>query len=231
MAKNERAPAEKSNRPGQKRDATRADPRDGLAVARKAGAGPAPGLAAHPRRARDAVARRRGRRGRARRRRRRGAADRRRRRGRAVRGRRGAADGLRRDVRGRGALRGPVEPRVARGAGRGAFRGEGRLAKRLLTGPVARRSLDAAPLVLGLRRRFEQETTYTRVGPVLMAVNPNRVLPEKPGPHVTDVALAAMRGAVDEGRSQAVVISGESGAGKTVSVSYTHLTLPTILLV
>ena len=52
-----------------------------------------------------------------------------------------------------------------------------------------------------------------------MAVNPNRVLPEKPGPHVTDVALAAMRGAVDEGRSQAVVISGESGAGKTVSAT------------
>ena len=73
--------------------------------------------------------------------------------------------------------------------------------------------------MLGLRRRFEQETTYTRVGPVLMAVNPNRVLPEKPGPHVTDVALAAMRGAVDEGRSQAVVISGESGAGKTVSAT------------
>ena len=35
----------------------------------------------------------------------------------------------------------------------------------------------------------------------------------------TDVALAAMRGAVDEGRSQAVVISGESGAGKTVSAT------------
>ena len=74
--------------------------------------------------------------------------------------------------------------------------------------------------MLGLRRRFEQETTYTRVGPVLMAVNPNRVLPEKPGPHVTDVALAAMRGAVDEGRSQAGVISGESGAGKTEAAKY-----------
>ena len=36
------------------------------------------------------------------------------------------------------------------------------------------------------------------------------------------VALEALRGAVERGRSQAVVISGESGAGKTVSVSPTR---------
>ena len=80
-------------------------------------------------------------------------------------------------------------------------------------------SLDAAPLVLGLGRRFRRGLIYTRVGPVLMAVNPNTPLPAAAGPHVTDVALVARRGAVEANASQAVVISGESGAGKTVSAT------------
>ena len=96
-------------------------------------------------------------------------------------------------------------------------------------------SLHAAPLVSALARRFRARTTYTNVGDVLIAVNPWRDVPDAPGaPHVRDVATAALEGAVERRASQAIVISGESGAGKTVSatriiesVSYTHLTLPT----
>jgi len=81
-------------------------------------------------------------------------------------------------------------------------------------------SLSAAPLVCALRRRFEAETTYTRVGPVLVAVNPLKPVRDDPAaPHVRDVALAATAGAVGRRRSQAIVISGESGAGKTVSAT------------
>ncbi|KAH8047169.1 hypothetical protein JL720_16160 [Aureococcus anophagefferens] len=79
-------------------------------------------------------------------------------------------------------------------------------------------SLHAAPLVSALARRFRARTTYTNVGDVLIAVNPWRDVPDAPGaPHVRDVATAALEGAVERRASQAIVISGESGAGKTVS--------------
>jgi len=81
-------------------------------------------------------------------------------------------------------------------------------------------SLHAAPLVSALARRFRARTTYTNVGDVLIAVNPWRDVPDAPGaPHVRDVATAALEGAVERRASQAIVISGESGAGKTVSAT------------
>ena len=47
-----------------------------------------------------------------------------------------------------------------------------------------------------------------------------RDVPDAPGaPHVRDVATAALEGAVERRASQAIVISGESGAGKTVSAT------------
>uniref|UniRef100_A0A7N0VC74 Myosin motor domain-containing protein n=1 Tax=Kalanchoe fedtschenkoi TaxID=63787 RepID=A0A7N0VC74_KALFE len=75
----------------------------------------------------------------------------------------------------------------------------------------------------------DQEMTYT--GSILIAVNPFTKLPHlynvhmmemykgvqfgDLSPHVFAVADAAYRAMVDEGKSQSILVSGESGAGKT----------------
>ena len=80
-----------------------------------------------------------------------------------------------------------------------------------------------------LRSRFENAQIYTNINALLVALNPYRPLPlydqamleayntygqTSPGPHVYSVASATYRGLLDA-RSQSVIISGESGAGKT----------------
>ncbi|EGC40024.1 hypothetical protein DICPUDRAFT_25874 [Dictyostelium purpureum] len=81
--------------------------------------------------------------------------------------------------------------------------------------------------------RFDRELIYTNIGEVLIAVNPYKQLPitgpefikmyqNSPGgneapPHIFALAERAYRRMVDENESQCVIISGESGAGKTVS--------------
>ena len=80
-----------------------------------------------------------------------------------------------------------------------------------------------------LKKRFDGNTIYTHINSLLVAMNPYRMLPlygqeslekynqygiSSPGPHVFGVAAATYRGLLDA-RSQSVIISGESGAGKT----------------
>ena len=92
------------------------------------------------------------------------------------------------------------------------------------------------PAVLhSLQIRFDIDKIYTFTGPILIAVNPFKRIPDlyddatlesfislKPNsvPHVFATANAAFRGLCDRQKCQTVLISGESGAGKTESTKY-----------
>ncbi|XP_067646670.1 unconventional myosin IC isoform X2 [Eurosta solidaginis] len=81
-----------------------------------------------------------------------------------------------------------------------------------------------------LRKRFQENLIYTYIGQVLISVNPYKQLPiygendikeyrnkhfyEIP-PHVFAVTDNAFRSLIEENRDQCVLISGESGSGKT----------------
>jgi len=84
-----------------------------------------------------------------------------------------------------------------------------------------------------LGARFDRELIYTNISDVLVSINPYKYLPitgpeqismyqNSSGqgsvpPHVYLLAERAYRRLVDEKESQCVIISGESGAGKTVA--------------
>jgi myosin heavy subunit len=92
--------------------------------------------------------------------------------------------------------------------------------------------LHDASILHNVRVRFEKDQIYTYTGPILIAVNPFKKLElyddsfvkkyagksigELP-PHVYAVADSAYRALCHDGTSQSLIISGESGAGKTVS--------------
>lgn len=78
--------------------------------------------------------------------------------------------------------------------------------------------------------RYAQDKIYTRAGPVLIAINPFKKVPiygpdnvrayqkrtsESSHPHVYMTADSAFKAMVRDGTNQSVIISGESGAGKT----------------
>ncbi|KAG0563594.1 hypothetical protein KC19_8G043800 [Ceratodon purpureus] len=78
--------------------------------------------------------------------------------------------------------------------------------------------------------RYAQDKIYTRAGPVLIAVNPFKKVPiygpanvlayqkrtpESSHPHVYMTADSAFKAMVRDGTNQSIIISGESGAGKT----------------
>ncbi|XP_060520350.1 unconventional myosin IC-like [Cylas formicarius] len=81
-----------------------------------------------------------------------------------------------------------------------------------------------------LNKRFNADVIYTYIGPVLVSVNPYKELPiygpkdvksyerkhffEVP-PHVFSVTDTAYRSLREENREQCILISGESGSGKT----------------
>nr|BAL60532.2 myosin VIII [Marchantia polymorpha] len=88
------------------------------------------------------------------------------------------------------------------------------------------------PAVLhNLEFRYAQDKIYTKAGPVLIAINPFKKVPiytpdlvyayRQPkaesslGPHVYVTADCAYGAMVKDGVNQAIIISGESGAGKT----------------
>jgi len=85
-------------------------------------------------------------------------------------------------------------------------------------------------VVDSLRRRMAEEKIYTSVGDILIALNPYKQLPlytptvideytkRDPvdlGPHVFGVAMDAFRSMITDAKDQSILISGESGAGKT----------------
>lgn len=97
--------------------------------------------------------------------------------------------------------------------------------------------LDDANILDNLRRRFLKDQVYTYTANVLLAVNPYKRLPhlytaEKMAeyrsknigsmpPHPYAIADTAYRHLLRERRDQALVISGESGAGKTETAKIT----------
>ncbi|CAF0864311.1 unnamed protein product [Brachionus calyciflorus] len=86
-----------------------------------------------------------------------------------------------------------------------------------------------------LKKRLMDNYIYTYIGPVLIAVNPYKELPyftdeeiekyrgatqiENP-PHIYAIADFMYRNMLIDNENQCVIISGESGAGKTVSAKY-----------
>lgn len=90
-------------------------------------------------------------------------------------------------------------------------------------------------IVDNLKKRFLDDYIYTCIGPVLISVNPFKQLPyfgEKEielyqgaapyenSPHIYGLSDQMFRNLLIDNESQCVIISGESGAGKTVAARY-----------
>ncbi|NXN09432.1 MYO1F protein, partial [Indicator maculatus] len=90
-------------------------------------------------------------------------------------------------------------------------------------------------IVENLQKRFMDDYIFTYIGPVLISVNPFKQMPyftdrevelyqgaaqyENP-PHIYALADSMYRNMLIEGERQCAIISGESGAGKTVAAKY-----------
>uniref|UniRef100_A0A8C7YAS6 Myosin IXAb n=1 Tax=Oryzias sinensis TaxID=183150 RepID=A0A8C7YAS6_9TELE len=96
-------------------------------------------------------------------------------------------------------------------------------------------------LLESLRARFRQEKIYTYIGSILIVINPFQFLPVynpkyvklydnhtlgKLEPHIYAVADVAYHAMLQRKKNQCIVISGESGSGKTQSTNFLihHLT-------
>uniref|UniRef100_A0A8C9YYT8 Myosin IXA n=1 Tax=Sander lucioperca TaxID=283035 RepID=A0A8C9YYT8_SANLU len=101
--------------------------------------------------------------------------------------------------------------------------------------------LNERSLLDNLRSRFRQERIYTYVGSILIVINPFKFLPiynpkyvkmydnhtlGNLEPHIYAVADVAYHAMLQKERNQCIVISGESGSGKTQSTNFLihHLT-------
>ncbi|XP_048353473.1 unconventional myosin-IXb isoform X2 [Sphaerodactylus townsendi] len=96
-------------------------------------------------------------------------------------------------------------------------------------------SLTEATLLENLQRRFLKQKIYTYVGSILIAINPFQFLPiynpkyvqlyenhqlGKLEPHIFAIADVAYHAMLKKRVNQCIVISGESGSGKTQSTNF-----------
>ncbi|CAI4228131.1 unnamed protein product [Auanema sp. JU1783] len=95
--------------------------------------------------------------------------------------------------------------------------------------------LSEQAIVDNLRKRLQANSIFTYIGPVLISVNPFKQMPyftdkeleqyqgaaqyENP-PHIYALSDDMYRNMMIDNESQCVIISGESGAGKTVAAKY-----------
>lgn len=94
-------------------------------------------------------------------------------------------------------------------------------------------NLDEPNILHSLRVRYWQGHVYSYTGPILIAVNPWRSVDiyninvleaykadKAKAPHIFGLACKAFRALMSSRRNQCVLISGESGAGKTESTKF-----------
>ncbi|KAK6931765.1 IQ motif, EF-hand binding site, partial [Dillenia turbinata] len=88
--------------------------------------------------------------------------------------------------------------------------------------------LNEPSVLYNLQYRYNQNLIYTKAGPVLVAINPFKKVPlygnnyidayqrkSIDGPHVYAITDTAIREMIRDEVNQSIIISGESGAGKT----------------
>ncbi|XP_034038626.1 unconventional myosin-IXb [Thalassophryne amazonica] len=97
-------------------------------------------------------------------------------------------------------------------------------------------TLNEDSILEALRQRFYKHKIYTYIRDILIAINPNKFLPVyynpkyvkmyenqplgKLSPHIFAIADVAYRAILNRKVNQCIVMSGESGSGKTESSSY-----------
>ncbi|XP_046826927.1 unconventional myosin-Ie-like isoform X3 [Vespa crabro] len=95
--------------------------------------------------------------------------------------------------------------------------------------------ITADAIIENLKKRYMDDYIFTCIGPVLVSINPFKQMPyfgekeveiyqgaapyENP-PHIYGLADEMYRNMLIDNESQCVIISGESGAGKTVAAKY-----------
>ncbi|KAK4299769.1 hypothetical protein Pmani_027986 [Petrolisthes manimaculis] len=115
------------------------------------------------------------------------------------------------------------------------WQSEGGAKKSSVDDMVLLTKITEAAITDNLKKRLMEDKIYTYIGPVLVAVNPFKQLPyfgdkevemyqgvpqyEVP-PHIFSLADTMYRNMLIDSDSQCVIISGESGAGKTVSAKF-----------
>lgn len=114
-------------------------------------------------------------------------------------------------------------------------------------------NLNEAELLFNIKIRFDKNAIFTYVGPTLIALNPYMKIPElfdgetmlgiqrkscgssfelkDLKPHIFALCGKVFRQLIENNKNQAIVISGESGAGKTEETKYAMSFITSICIV